>query len=218
MFTLSHGYPTHRQTWILALAHVSLWLLIAAVWISAGPLLWLGATCGAAAFVVQLLDIREILKNRMRKKLEPSVRTAVLGTIAGLVGVGFLIARLGLRGGLPGWQSVVTFYLLGWITLTVMSYAYKIVPFLIWTKRYSRLAGRQKTPLIADLINPNRARPVLCAFAAGLVMLTTGAAGEWPILAVAGSILLGLAILTFCAHMVAVIDVRQVGKELRLDD
>jgi hypothetical protein len=214
MFTLSHGYETGRQKWTLRLAHTSLWGILTGVWAHQSVFLWLGIGVGVAAFANQLRDIRNILTKRMRRKMEPPIRTAVMATCAGFIGVVLLLGVLGSRRGVVDWQSVISFYLMGWITWTVMSYAYKIVPFLVWNQRYGKQAGKGKVPLIADLIHLNQSWPVLTGFAAGLVVLTTGMVLQWGKVATIGSLFIAATILAFCYQMNRVIDVRKVGKEL----
>lgn len=218
MFTLSHGFATGRQKWMLMLAHLALWLLIAGVWTRETDLMWAGALFGVAVFVSQLVDVRGILMKRMRRKIEPPIRAVVAAVVGGILGLCLLLVQLLLQRGQAGWQSVVLFYLLGAITFTVMGFAYKIVPFLIWSKRYSKPTGKGKPILISDLINLNRAWPVLIAFALGLIILTASSATQWRIGAIVGGVLIALAILTFCAQILRVIDPRKLGKELLARD
>jgi len=215
MFTLSHGFATSRQKWTLTLAHLALWLLIAGVWTHITDLLWGGVLIGVVAFSSQLVDVRGILKKRMRKKIEAPVRAVVASVIGGILGLCLLLGQLLLQRGQAGWQSVVLFYLLGAITFTVMGFAYKIVPFLIWSKRYSKPPGKGKKPiLISDLIHLNQAWPVLIAFALGLITLTVSSAAEWRLGAIVGGVLIALAILTFCIQILRVMDPQKVRKEL----
>ncbi|MCL6633697.1 MAG: hypothetical protein K6T63_13825 [Alicyclobacillus herbarius] len=144
MFTLAHGFPTWRQKWTLGLAHLAIWLLGAGIWSGRTVCLWLGAVAGLAAFVNHLLDVRGILKHRMRKRLEPPIQGVTAAGFAALLAIGLLLLQLAWRRGIPGWEGAASLYLLGWIALTIMGYAYKIIPFLIWTERYSARAARKK--------------------------------------------------------------------------
>lgn len=218
MFTLSHGFATRRQSWMLAFAHAAIWLLLAGVWAGGRWGLWLGAAAGAAAFLFFLLDIRAILLNRMRKRLEPPIKAVTAAAVAGLAGLLLLAVQPAAGGKGFGWEGVVAFYLLGWITFTVMGYAYKIVPFLIWTRRYSKRVGKEKVPLIAQLIDLDRSKPVLGLYAAGLVLFTVGTAAAFPWGAAGGGALMAAAVLTFCIQLFGVIDVRKIIGEMTADD
>ncbi|MDI3256391.1 MAG: hypothetical protein QJR01_01450 [Kyrpidia sp.] len=217
MFTLSHGFLNHGRDWTLGLAHAAVWLVIGGAW---GHSLWImGAGAGAAlaAFALHLFHLGEILRTRLRKELEPPIRAAAGAAGAGLTGAGLVMVQLG-GGRFSGWAGLVAFYLLGWITFTVMGYAYKIVPFLIWTRRYSKRAGKETVPLIGDLIAPDQARPVLAAFAAGLVIFSLGIAGAWRGMTIGGAVLLASALAAFCIQLFGVVDLGKIGKEMRVDD
>lgn len=214
MFTLSHGFATHRQKWTLTLAHVSLWLSLVGVWTHWAGFMWAGGILGIGTFATQLVDMRGILKKRMRKKVEPPIRAVVTGVAAGILGSCLFLAQLAWRSGHVGWQSVVLFYLLGAVTFTVMGFAYKIVPFLVWSKRHSKGTTKGKRILISDLINLNRAWPVLIGFAIGLILLTGSSASLWTPGAIGGCVLIALAIFTFSVQIMRVIQPQKVVKEL----
>jgi hypothetical protein len=66
----------------------------------------------------------------------------------------------------------------GWISLTIAGMMLKIVPFLVWYRRYAPRAGTERVPSLADLSSPR-------AEAAAWVLLTAGVA------ALAGSVAIG---------------------------
>ena len=110
------------------------------------------------------------------------------------------------------------FYLMGWVTLTVMSYAYKIVPFLIWTKRFSHGVEKGKTPLIKDMIHVERARPVVVVFLVGLITMAVSSVWQFTLGATLGAALCALAVLWFCLQMAKVLQIRKLSKELMARD
>lgn len=213
MFTLSHGFATWRQKWTLTLAHMALCVVLIGIWTYVSALFLGGAVIGIAAFVSQLADIREIVRKRMRKKVEAPIRGVVAAAVGGIVGLCMLIAQV-LWQAYAGWQSVVMFYLLGVVTLTVMGFAYKIVPFLVWTKRYSKPSGKGKPTLISDRINVNQAWPVLIAFGVGLIMITVSSVDRWRAGVVSSDFLISFAIIAFCVQLFKVIEPSKLTKEL----
>lgn len=64
------------------------------------------------------------------------------GVVAALVGSGS--ARVMFALGLAA--------LVGWLGQSTLGYLYKIVPFLIWQSRYGARVGREKVPLMRDLV------------------------------------------------------------------
>jgi hypothetical protein len=41
---------------------------------------------------------------------------------------------------------------LGYVSFVIIGHLYKIVPFLVWFERFSPLVGKQKVPMLADII------------------------------------------------------------------
>ncbi|GLG02791.1 membrane protein [Alicyclobacillus hesperidum subsp. aegles] len=216
MFTLAHGFSTWRQKWTLRLAHVSVWVIIAAIWVAIPILFWLGVICGLLTLIIHLWDMKDIIKNRMRKKVEWPIWGVVSAVVMGSFGLCLFLLRLFWRGGEAGWQIIVMFYMLGVVTMTVMGFAYKIVPFLIWTKRHSRAqATRQGKPiLISDLIDVRRSRPVFIGLIAGIIAGTTAASVSWAPGVIGGCMVIGLAIVMFSVQMLRVLKLPTLRKEL----
>lgn len=213
MFTLSHGFRASGHKWTLIMAHTAIWLMVASAWGHLSVLLWAGAVVGIASLVNHIIDIRNMFRKRLRKKIEPPIRAVVLAAGLGVCGLGLLIAQLVLRHGDAGWQTVTLFYLLGSIALTVVGFAYKIVPFLVWTHRYSKQKVNGKGVLISDLINVDRAWPVLFGFAGGLVILTICSSAQWPVGSLVGALILGVAIISFCVQLFSVIELNKTARE-----
>ena len=110
-------------------------LLIAAVWLFA----W---------------DYRQMLRQRKRRLLDVTQHH-------GIAAVSYLavVMPVGVVAALFGWGSPRLFVtlglaaLVGWLGQSTLGYHYKIVPFLIWQSRYGALVGRQKVPLMRDLVH-----------------------------------------------------------------
>ena len=43
-------------------------------------------------------------------------------------------------------------FLLGFLTTIITAHLYKIIPFLVWFYRFSNLVGKQKVPMLADMV------------------------------------------------------------------
>ena len=125
------------------------------------------------AILVFTLDTIRILRSRHKKVLEPTQWHA-------LAGLGYLLLCGGLTlraalGGVGWWFDGRTalalglLFLLGFVGQTIMGYLYKIVPFLVWNRRYAPLVGRQKVPMMRDLIQDRAARLTFWLYNAGLI-------------------------------------------------
>ncbi len=214
MFTLAHGYQTKWHRWTLILAHSAMLFLLLGIWSSMALFTWFGLVAGVCVIVLQAVSLKDMVRHRMRKKVEAPIHAVFYALTAGLLAIGLFSVAIVTGGGQVSWKSVVTLYLLGWVTMTMMGFAYKIVPFLIWSKRYSHHKGPGKAPVIADLVNVSQSRPVFIGFALGVVTLTAGEISMWLPLTVFGAILTAFAILLFCIQMFRVLDLKKLGKEL----
>ncbi len=139
MFTLTHDVD--ERVLGLFLWAANLGLLGLAFGETLGYLLLLMAAALA------LYDTYRILRNRMKRALDIGVRHY-------LAGLGFLaLALLAL----PVAPIVsVLWFALGFVGLVVTGMLYKILPFLVWTHRYAPRAGRERVPLLKDML-PERA-------------------------------------------------------------
>ncbi len=85
---------------------------------------------------------------------------------------------LGIAYLLNGAQSILLSS--GWLMMTgffgflITGHLYKIVPFLIWFERFSPLVGKEKVPMLADMV-PNKSAKAQFFFSAiGISIATTG--------------------------------------------
>ena len=137
-----------------------------------------GFTCAALillAVVVFTLDTLRLLRTRHKKALEPTQWHALSGLAALLLcGGGAMGAALaGADWWLEGRTATVLglLFLLGFVGQTIMGYLYKIVPFLVWNRRYAPLVGRQKVPLMRDMVQQRLAGGTFWLYNAGIAAL-----------------------------------------------
>ena len=88
---------------------------------------------------------------------------------------------------LCGW-----FFFSGFLGFIIFGHLYKIVPFLVWYERFSPLVGKQKVPMLADMV-PNKSANFQIFFTCSGVF-TEGVAIllEINFLHVAGALLISL--------------------------
>lgn len=117
--------------WLQALAGVS---LIAAVWLFA-------------------YDFSRMLRMRKRKLLDITQRhsVAAVGYLVVVIPAGVVTALFG-GGRQATLVALALAALVGWLGQSMLGYLYKIVPFLIWQARYAPMVGRERVPLMRDLV------------------------------------------------------------------
>ncbi|GAB5602665.1 hypothetical protein FJNA_11900 [Thermus sp. FJN-A] len=135
MFTLTHGVDEGALGLFLWAANLG--ILGLAMGEGLGYLLLL------LAYALALYDARRILKNRMKRALDIGVRHY----LAGLFFLGLSLLALPLS---PGVSAL--WFALGFVGLVVTGMLYKILPFLVWTHRYAPRAGKEKVPLLKEML------------------------------------------------------------------
>jgi hypothetical protein len=68
----------------------------------------------------------------------------------------------------------VWLFISGFITFVIIGHLYKIVPFLVWFEKFSPLVGKQKVPMLSDMIPVKAANYQFIFGAIGVVISTIG--------------------------------------------
>ncbi|GAA6731420.1 hypothetical protein [Thermus brockianus] len=135
MFTLTHGVDEGVLGLLLWAANLGLWGLALGERLGYGLLL--------LAYGLALYDTYRILKHRMKRALDIGVRHY----LAGLGFLGLALLALPFK---PVWAAL--WFALGFVGLAVSGMLYKILPFLVWTHRYAPRAGKERVPLLKEML------------------------------------------------------------------
>ncbi|GAB0058177.1 hypothetical protein SIID45300_02521 [Candidatus Magnetaquicoccaceae bacterium FCR-1] len=189
MFYMTPAFPAQESHRVLIGLALSLLLLpvalvvagVDAIWV------WIAALPGLAGLIQYAITVRSMLRERKRKRVDPTLRLW-------LFGFGCAVAALALLAAWPateegGWRFLfATLFVLGWVTPVMIGMLHKIVPFLVWFHRFSSLAGLVEIPMMDDL-TPERAVDVQVALVIGsVVALLVGIPTGWePLLVLAGT-------------------------------
>lgn len=179
MFCLAHNYSTKPQSIVLLLWNAAVILGVIAFLTDGAPrLIWYALLLLAAAVATYNAHLLFIRRSRHKRHPGSGIQWSVYGSWAfGVLLLAYLIygfvspERL-LRADavrVAGWL-----YLGGWVSFTILSYASKIVPFLWWTHRYGKQAGKPGTPLMADMLNDKLVKFGLSAIAVTTLLVTAG--------------------------------------------
>ena len=173
MFGLSHGFdetPVNRAFKIMSCAVFAYFvgtlfdsesirfLSMVAVFIATGLYLW---------------QIWLIYKSRARKESDIWFKSMVVGY--GSLAFALLLAPFALIGRLESLATAsVWFLVMGFFTFLINGHLYKIVPFLVWFERYSPLVGKEKVPMLADMVPKRQAEFQFRFSTAGMIMAGAG--------------------------------------------
>jgi hypothetical protein len=163
MFMLSHNFDKKMSNYILAgiitgsLFGVFGWFFMARVVMMATIL----------AFVYQLYDI---FKKRMRKHLDvyaKDMMSSMVFLILATLLIPFITDEKVMK-------VFVIFLIFGFISSFIVGHIYKIVPFLVWNEKFAPLVGKEKVPMLADMVDEKWSQIEFNAKLATLVFLTLG--------------------------------------------
>jgi hypothetical protein len=178
MFMLSHNFDKKMSNYILAgiiigsIFAIWGWFFLARVVIM-GTIL---------AFTYQLYDI---FKKRMRKHLDvyaQDMLTSGIFLILTTIFLPFITNEKVMK-------IFVIFLILGFISSFIVGHIYKIVPFLVWNKKFAPLVGKEKVPMLADMVDEKYSQIEFNAKLATIAFLTLGILFESSFLITIGKVL-----------------------------
>ncbi len=187
MFGRLHHEPRY---WALTaiLIHLAIWVMVAG---DLSQLSWLsrvGWGLQLAAFIFYSIDVAQGGLFDRRTMKDPALRALFAAMFFLLLWE--VLGSAGLFGQVRGvWIEALLAYGLGWVGMTFMGFAQKIVPFIIWLHRYAYVRGKGKMPRLDDILIPAWAYGPIVGATAGLVGLLLGLWAHWDWLLTAGIIL-----------------------------
>ena len=214
MFTLAHGFSMRGRARLLLTAHGTIMLLLLGIWTPYRLFLVIGLGLAIFALVDYLLLLRSIIKKRMRKRVDVPVRYAVFLPVIGIVTLLLILWQTVIPIGIFLWQEMIMLYLLGYVTLSVIGFSYKIIPFLVWTKRYSQPQPGRKMVMIAELIQYKTTWPVMLLFAIALLGLIVSDTLHMQAGTIGFALLLCVAIFLYLYQILRVLNLYLTFKEM----
>lgn len=91
-------------------------------------------------------------------------------TAAGVALVSFIVGSFGVVIPPGVTLAIGTLFALGFVGTMILALLHKIVPFLVWYHRYMDNIGKQKVPLMKDLVDEDRGMIGFIMYHSGLVM------------------------------------------------
>ena len=185
MFALVHR-QSERFGWVLLII-LNIGLLSLAFSLGLAAPTWLINLAGgvlALGLLGFVWDFGLMLHARKKQIIDAMQRFTVAG--AGYLALGTLLCsaivafHLNTAFG-PLWLSAAYLLLLGWVGQTILGNLQKIVPFLVWNQRFASRVGREKVPLLRDLIHLPTARVAFWLLNGGILAETAALALANPL-------------------------------------
>ncbi|WP_085992621.1 hypothetical protein [Oceanobacillus senegalensis] len=168
MFSLSHGFSMKwaKSSFVTYIGGII--IVLFSFWTNTlllGMTGWLFLFIGFTLFI---LDIKEILRKRIKKKLDKSFSFSLFAILIGWI-THILAIPLSLFQLSNLWGWLIYLYIMGWIIFSILGYLYKIVPFLWWTHKYSERIGKEKVPTMKDMMSEKLGSILFCLFTIGVI-------------------------------------------------
>jgi hypothetical protein len=158
MFWLSHSFSWKPVENALKIISFGVGLVVVASIIDSHIIQYIGFGLSLIAFGFYFYQIYLIYITRVRIEKDVYLNSLIFSYIslafALILGVGYMILPSGI---LPQNTVLLIGWLLflGFVTFIIIGHLYKIVPFLVWYQKFSPLIGKQKVPMLADMV-PHR--------------------------------------------------------------
>lgn len=140
-------------------------------------LLRVGLGFFGAAGVVYTRDLSSLLR-AWNTRAPDLTRThwQLVGVVTAVLSAGAILYALGVLPDRPRWLIAgVTWFLLGWVTLTITGQTYKVTPFLMWHYRFALGMPALEVPRLDAPYWPRAGLPTMVLLASGAALISLGA-------------------------------------------
>jgi hypothetical protein len=151
MFGLSHGFskkPLEISIWLMSLG-VS--FVVLSSFINYMFLEYIGYILSIISLFVYFYLVYTIFNTRARKEIDVYAKSLIFAyfSMVGSLILGIIYMFTSYE---PLLLSAAWLIFFGFFGFAITGHVYKIVPFLVWFERFSPLVGKQKVPMLADML------------------------------------------------------------------
>ena len=171
MFSLAHGFSMKLSKWVYSLYMLGLGFTFLSFFLESKVLLQAGLTILFISFIFFVFHIHTIIRSRLKKKLDRPFIFSLIAICFGAAihGVGMILSFFPTH--YEAFGLLIYLYLFCWIVFSIIGYLYKIVPFLWWTHRYSKLIGKQNVPTLKEMMDEELALPIFYGLVIGVICM-----------------------------------------------
>ncbi len=172
MFTLSHSFSLKPLEIGMTLMSLSVVFVIISSLFNISWLAYLAYFMAFIAMISYFYLIYVIYKTRPRKESDVYILSLIFSYSAMLLAlvIGALYFLVGKESYL---LAAVWLLFFGFFAFLITGHIYKIIPFLVWFEKFSPLVGKQKVPMLADMVPYKSSQAQLIYSAIGVLLVTT---------------------------------------------
>jgi len=186
MFTLSHGFSMRPLEISVSLMSLGVILVVLGALFQTQLLEYAGYASSIISLGFYFYIIYIIYSTRPRKENDVYAISMMFSYISMLIAIAIAILYFVTAKEeyllASGWML---FY--GFISFLITGHIYKIIPFLVWFERFSPLVGKQKVPMLADMVPYKSSQAQFVFSAIGVILIAIAIATKTDILINAGA-------------------------------
>jgi len=171
MFTLSHGFSTRPLSISLSMMSFGVVFVVIGSLFSFEWFAYLGYGFSVFSFVIYFYLINHIYQTRPRRENDVYTISLIFAYISMLfalfLGTLYLFTHIEKYIMAGGW---LLFF--GFFGFLITGHIYKIIPFLVWFEKFSPLVGKQKVPMLADMVPKNSSKAQFVFSSIGVSIVT----------------------------------------------
>ena len=205
MFGLSHGFSMKPLEIAMTLMSIAVILVVSSSFIDIKILEYTGYILASISLFVYFYLVRSIYKTRARKEIDIYAKSLIFSYVSMMVALVFGLCYL-VIGYEPLLLATGWLMFFGFFGFAITGHVYKIVPFLVWFERFSPLVGKQKVPMLADMLPPRSSSAQFLFGSVGVVVVTIAILLQDEMLIKAGASFLLMGALAFLRSMLYMIN------------
>jgi hypothetical protein len=171
MFGLSHGFslkPLHRALYMMS---ASVLLVVFSSIFDISVIDKIGYVLSIFSLLIYFYQVYTIYKTRARKENDTYAISLMFSFISLVVslGLGFLSMFVEYE---PILIASAWLMFFGFFGFAITGHIYKIIPFLVWYERFSPLVGKEKVPMLNDMLPMKSSHAQIVFTGVGIILIT----------------------------------------------
>lgn len=170
MFGLSHGFSMKPLKNTMTIMSASVLFVIASSLSGVSFFEYIGYALGMIALLIYFSLVKTIYNTRARKEIDIYAKSLIFAYFSMLSSLGFGILYL-LSSYEPFLLSGAWLMFFGFFGFAITGHMYKIVPFLVWFDKFSPLVGKQRVPMLAEMLPKKSSEAQLVFCGIGVIII-----------------------------------------------
>jgi len=200
MFGLSHGFSMRPLKIAITMMSTAVLIVVLSSFIKFVFLEYFAYVLAIVSLSVYFYFVQTIYQTRARKEIDIYAKSLIFSyfsLISSLVlALGYLVVGFEPLMLSSGWLMFFGFF-----GFAVTGHVYKIVPFLVWFERFSALVGKQKVPMLADMLPKKSSSAQFLFCTIGVLIVSVAILFQNETLVKAGASFLFIGALAFVRSM-----------------